>query len=119
MSDDRVLKGIGLRLIAIFFLSTMSALVKLAESRGASLFETMFWRQACALPVVLAFVMAGPGLKSLRTTRLTGHATRAMIGLVGMVRQGVYAESNVAEVLVFEDHGYAAHIFSKNSGAVQ
>ena len=34
MTGDRVLKGIGLRLIAIFFLSTMSALIKLAESHA-------------------------------------------------------------------------------------
>lgn len=86
MSGDRVLAGIALRLLAIFFLSTMSALVKWGEHRGATLFEGMFWRQACALPVVLAFVMRGPGGQaSLRTTRFRGHLARAMVGLVGMV----------------------------------
>lgn len=85
MPGDRILKGLGLRLLAIFFLSTMSALVKLAETRGATLFETMFWRQLCALPVVLAFVMAGPGLRTLRTTRFSGHLARSAVGLVGMV----------------------------------
>ena len=116
MSDDRVLKGIGLRLIAIFFLSTMSALVKLAESRGASLFETMFWRQACALPVVLAFVMAGPGLKSLRTARLKGHAARAMVGLVGMVFTfGAVMLLPLAEATTFQ---FTVPIFATLLGAL-
>ena len=61
MSSDRILAGIALRLLAIFFLATMSALIKWGEHRGATLFEGMFWRQACALPVVLAFVVRGRG----------------------------------------------------------
>ncbi|PCG10181.1 DMT family transporter [Sphingomonas ginsenosidimutans] len=85
MSSDRILAGIALRLLAIFFLATMSALIKWGEHRGATLFEGMFWRQACALPVVLAFVVRGPGLASLRTARFRGHLARAMVGLVGMV----------------------------------
>ncbi|MFZ3485225.1 DMT family transporter [Sphingomonas sp. 3-13AW] len=85
MSGDTILKGVGLRLLAIFFLSTMSALVKLAETRGATLFETMFWRQFCALPVVIAFVAAGPGLASLRTHRFKAHLGRSAVGLLGMV----------------------------------
>ncbi|KTT96707.1 permease [Sphingomonas yabuuchiae] len=116
MSDDRVLKGIGLRLIAIFFLSTMSAFVKLAESRGASLSETMFFRQLCALPVVLAFVLAGPGLASLRTTRLKGHAKRAMVGLVGMVFTfGAVMLLPLAEATTFQ---FTVPIFATLLGAL-
>jgi drug/metabolite transporter (DMT)-like permease len=85
MPSDTILKGVGLRLLAIFFLSTMSALVKLAETRGATLFETMFWRQFCALPVVIGFVAMGPGLRSLRTQRFGAHLGRSAVGLVGMV----------------------------------
>ncbi|MFV0623560.1 DMT family transporter [Sphingomonas sp. ac-8] len=85
MPGDTILKGVGLRLLAIFFLSTMSALVKLAEARGATLFETMFWRQFCALPVVIGFVAMGPGLRSLRTTRFRAHLGRSAVGLMGMV----------------------------------
>jgi drug/metabolite transporter (DMT)-like permease len=85
MPGDTILKGVGLRLLAIFFLSTMSALVKLAEARGATLIETMFWRQFCALPVVVAFVAAGPGLATLRTTRFRAHLGRSAVGLMGMV----------------------------------
>jgi drug/metabolite transporter (DMT)-like permease len=85
MAGDTILKGVGLRLLAIFFLASMTALVKLAETRGATLFETMFWRQFCAIPVVLAFVGMGPGLRSLRTTRFGAHLGRSATGLVGMV----------------------------------
>ncbi|WP_294273548.1 DMT family transporter [uncultured Sphingomonas sp.] len=117
MTGDRVLKGIGLRLIAIFFLSTMSALIKLAESHGATLSETMFFRQFCALPVVLAFVMAGPGgLRALRTMRLKGHATRAMIGLVGMVFTfGAVILLPLAEATTFQ---FTVPIFATLLGAL-
>ncbi len=116
MTGDRVLKGIGLRLIAIFFLSTMSALIKLAESRGATLFETMFWRQACALPVVLGFVLAGPGLGSLRTKRFKGHLARSMVGLVGMVFTfGAVLLLPLAEATTFQ---FTVPIFATLLGAL-
>lgn len=117
MPGDRVLAGIALRLLAIFFLSTMSALVKLAESRGATLFETMFWRQACALPVVLAFVARGPGgLGSLRTKRLRGHLARSMVGVVGMVFTfGAVLLLPLAEATTFQ---FTVPIFATILGAL-
>lgn len=116
MPGDRVMKGLALRLLAIFFLSTMSALVKLAETRGASLPETMFWRQFCALPVVLAFVAAGPGLGSLRTTRFKGHLARSMVGLVGMVFTfGAVLLLPLAEATTFQ---FTVPIFATILGAL-
>lgn len=116
MPGDRVLKGLALRLLAIFFLSTMSALVKLAETRGASLPETMFWRQFCALPVVLAFVAAGPGLASLKTTRFKGHLARSMVGLVGMVFTfGAVLLLPLAEATTFQ---FTVPIFATLLGAL-
>ena len=85
MPSDTIRKGVGLRLLAVALLSTMSALVKYAEMRGASLPETMFWRQFCALPVVLAFIAAGPGFRSLRTRRFKGHLARSVVGGTGMI----------------------------------
>ncbi|MDG5489792.1 DMT family transporter [Sphingomonas sp. BGYR3] len=85
MPAERILTGIGLRLLAIFLLSAMTALVKLAVQRGATLPETMFYRQLASLPVVLAFVAAGPGLASLRTRRFGAHLRRAVVGTMGMV----------------------------------
>ncbi len=84
-NSDRILKGVSLRLLAIFCLASMAALIKLAEARGAQLGEIMFFRQLCALPLVLAFVMLGPGLASLKTDRFGSHLTRSIVGLVGMV----------------------------------
>jgi drug/metabolite transporter (DMT)-like permease len=82
---DRVLTGLALRLFAIACLSTMSALIKLAETRGAGLVETMFHRQLWAVPLVTAWVAAGPGLRSIRTERFGAHVGRTAVGLTGMV----------------------------------
>lgn len=85
VATDRVFKGLALRLFAIACLSTMSALVKLAESRSATLGETMFHRQFWAALLVTGWIAAGPGLQSVRTARFGAHAARAATGLVGMV----------------------------------
>lgn len=82
---DRVLTGLALRLFAIACLSTMSALIKFAETRGAGLVETMFYRQLCAVPLVMAWIAAGPGLGSIRTGRFGAHLSRTAVGLTGMV----------------------------------
>ncbi|RYE03740.1 MAG: DMT family transporter [Sphingomonadales bacterium] len=63
----------------------MMALVKFAEAGGATLLELLFFRQMCALPVVMIWLANGPGLASVRTTRIGAHAKRAAIGLCGMV----------------------------------
>jgi drug/metabolite transporter (DMT)-like permease len=84
-APEHVLKGIALRLFAIACLSTMSALIKLAEARGATLFETMFHRQLWAVPLVAGWIAAGPGLGSVRTRRFGAHVVRTAVGLTGMV----------------------------------
>lgn len=83
---DQILKGILLRLVAIFALSTMGALIKLAESGGAHIAEMLFFRQLFALPMVLMWlVLWGPGLSTIRTNRIGAHMTRTAIGLGGMI----------------------------------
>lgn len=82
---QRPLYALGLRLLAIAALATMSAMIKLASMHGVQLAETLFFRQFFAVPVVLAIVLAGPGLASLRTARIGRHVTRTLFGLVGMV----------------------------------
>lgn len=86
MSGDRILPGLGLRLVAVLLLTLMGALIKLAEARGAKLPELMLFRQLFAIPVVVTWVALGPGqgLGTLRTGRLGAHATRATLGLVSM-----------------------------------
>lgn len=85
MGGDHILKGLALRLFAVACLSTMSALIKLAEARGAGLVETMFHRQLWAVPLVTAWIAAGPGLQSIRTRRFGAHVARTAVGLTGMV----------------------------------
>lgn len=62
----------------------MSALIKLAEARGANLVELLFSRQAASIPLVAAFVAIGPGLGVFRTQRLGAHALRCVVGLTSM-----------------------------------
>ncbi len=84
-TSDRVMLGIAMRLLAVLLLSTLSALIKIAETRGANLAEIMFFRQGCAVPVVVAYMMiAGPGLGAIRSNAFRGQVVRAAIGLTGM-----------------------------------
>lgn len=82
---QRPLYALGLRLLAIASLATMGALIKLASMHGVQLAETLFFRQLFAVPIVLAVVLSGPGLASLRTARAGRHVTRTIFGLIGMV----------------------------------
>ncbi|MCW3848980.1 DMT family transporter [Sphingomonas sp. LB-2] len=84
-NPDRALTGLALRLFAIFCLASMAALIKLAEAHGASLVEILFHRQLWAVPVVMAWLAAGDGLGTIRTTRFGAHVGRTAVGLAGMV----------------------------------
>lgn len=85
MAKDRIFLGLAMRLLAVLGLSTMGALVKLAQVRGAAFVETMFFRQLCAVPVAALWVALGPGLATLRTERIGAHITRTAVGVTGMV----------------------------------
>jgi drug/metabolite transporter (DMT)-like permease len=76
--------ALGLRLFGISCLAIMTVLIKLASDSGVKLPEIMFWRQGVAVPVVLAWVLMGPGLPSLATQRFGAHVTRSALGLTSM-----------------------------------
>jgi drug/metabolite transporter (DMT)-like permease len=83
-SNPRLL-ALALRLFGISCLSVMAVLVKLASDAGVHLGEIMFWRQSLAIPVVIIWVIAGPGgLASLKTLRFGAHVTRSALGLTSM-----------------------------------
>jgi len=82
---DRILTGLGLRLLAALCLASMAALIKLAETRGAYLVEILFFRQASAVPLVMLWLAFGPGLGTVRTQRMGAHLLRTAVGLTGMV----------------------------------
>lgn len=84
INRDRVLYGVALRLGAVAVFAVMNALIKLAEGAGAHLAELLFFRQTFALPLVLAWIMAGPGLGTIRTARIGAHLSRAALGLISM-----------------------------------
>lgn len=84
MGGDRILTGLGLRLIAVTLLTGMGAMLKLAQARGANLAELMLFRQLFAVPVVVGWVAIGPGLATLRTRRIGKHLLRVTLGLTGM-----------------------------------
>lgn len=77
--------ALGLRLLAVLGLSSLSLFVKLASESGIRLPEIMFWRQFAAAPVALAWIVASAGLAGLKTQRLGAHVRRSFLGLVGMV----------------------------------
>lgn len=107
---DRPLAGIALRLTAVALLAVMFAAAKLAEARGARLAEILFWRQAVAVPVVLAWVLAGPGLASLSTARPGAHVRRMVVGLSGMACNfGAVLLLPLAEATTF---GFTVPIFA-------
>lgn len=81
---ERRLVAIACRLFAAVALTVMFALVKLVDARGVSLPESLFYRQAMALPLVLGWIAIGPGWTSLRTRRIGAHFWRTAIGLAGM-----------------------------------
>lgn len=75
----------GLRLLAMVLTTVMFALVKIASDRGAHVVETLFYRQLFSLPVIVGGAMIGPGLASLTPRRMGWHASRATVGMIGMV----------------------------------
>ncbi|MFM6852992.1 MAG: DMT family transporter [Sphingopyxis sp.] len=80
----RPVAAIVLRLMAVAALGAMFALVKLSAGRGVHIVESIFYRQALALPLVVIWIACGPGFASLRTDRLGDHLSRMGIGLTAM-----------------------------------
>ncbi|MFM7027538.1 MAG: DMT family transporter [Chakrabartia sp.] len=82
---DRRMLALGMRLLSVLALSSMSLLVKLASESGIRLTEIMFWRQFAAIPVALTWVALTAGFASLRTQRFGAHLRRSFLGVTGMV----------------------------------
>jgi drug/metabolite transporter (DMT)-like permease len=76
--------ALGIRLVTAVVFATMAMLVKLASERGVHLVEMIFWRQALTVVLIASGLALFGKLATLRTKRLGGHATRAVMGGVGM-----------------------------------
>jgi len=83
-APTNMLGGIALRLAAMLGLSLMFVVVKLVAERGIHIAESLFWRQAFALPFVFVWALTHGGIGILRTQRLATHSRRAAMGLAGM-----------------------------------
>ena len=83
--EERVFLAIGLRLLAMLFLATMFTLVKLADARGVNLFESLFYRQALAMPIVFGWICLTQNARAVRTRHIGKHLSRTGLGLIGMM----------------------------------
>jgi drug/metabolite transporter (DMT)-like permease len=83
--EERPFLAIGLRLIAMLCMSIMFAAVKMLNSWGVNLVETLFYRQALALPMVFAWIAFTVGPGAIRTKRIGAHSSRTALGLLGMI----------------------------------
>lgn len=77
-------RGIALRVVAAMCWACMGALLKLGAMRGAGIVELILYRSLFGLPVVLLWVLAGPGLDSLRVQSWRAHVWRGTIGIASM-----------------------------------
>jgi len=76
--------GIILRLLAVFLLSSMFMLVKVAGDMGVHVLESLFYRFLFGFLFMFTWLVLGPGLKSVKTNRLRLHSFRTLIGVVAM-----------------------------------
>ncbi|MDF0544507.1 DMT family transporter [Sphingobium sp. H39-3-25] len=83
--EERPFLAIGLRLLAMLSMSIMFAAVKMLNSWGVNLVESLFYRQAMALPLVFAWIAFTDGPGAVRTTRIGAHSSRTALGLLGMI----------------------------------
>lgn len=83
--QQRPVLALAVRVAAVAMLATLMALVKLLhQDHGVHLGEIMFWRQFITVPLILAFVLYRRQLFRLKTTRVTHHFRRGILGLIGM-----------------------------------
>lgn len=81
---DRFLTGAGLRLLAVFLITAMSAIIH-AIGEGVELGQIIFWRSAAAIiPILVYMVLRGQFPQALRTTNPRMHVTRGLFGVVTM-----------------------------------
>jgi len=84
VSRKRFIEGVGLRLLAAFLMTAMSAAVH-GAAETVPVGQIMFWRSALALiPICLYMIWLGEFPKALRTQRPGLHATRSIFGAFSM-----------------------------------
>lgn len=76
--------GIGLRLLAAFLITAMSALIREASDK-ATLGQIIFWRSAVAIiPICIYMALRAQFPAALRTSRPGAHVLRGVLGAAAM-----------------------------------
>lgn len=84
MTANTSLNGIGLRLLAAFLITAMSAMVAVA-TREVGLGQIVFWRSAVALiPICAYMAICREFPAAIATTRPGLHLTRSLFGALSM-----------------------------------
>lgn len=84
VSQDNFIQGVGLRLLAAFLMTAMSAAVH-AAAETVPIGQIMFWRAAIALiPICLYMMWLKEFPNALRTQRPGLHVTRSLFGAFSM-----------------------------------
>lgn len=76
--------GMAMRVLAMFVLALMFAGVKMAADRGVHVVESLFWRQAMGVPIILLWLKLQGALGDIRTRSPMAHAVRMMLGVSAM-----------------------------------
>ncbi|WOE74189.1 DMT family transporter [Alterisphingorhabdus coralli] len=85
LQQNRPAQGLAMRLLAVFALATMMALVKMAADRGVNTLESVFYRQAIAILFLIPIILSQGGFATVKTQRLGTHMQRLLVGLTGMM----------------------------------
>ena len=83
--EQNKLLGILLRLGAASAFGVMAAMLKLAADEGVAATEMLFYRAAFGLPVVVLWLMLGPGFGAVRTRRPLAHLGRSALGIASIL----------------------------------
>lgn len=107
---QRPMLALAIRLLAAFLLSVLLMLVKVVGSRGVSLVEAMFWRQAIPALLVGGWLAAAGQQHLFLTERFRAHMVRAIYGTTGMfMTLGVVMLLPLAEATVL---GFLSPVFA-------
>ena len=84
LNQNDFLQGVGLRLLAAFLMTAMSAVIH-AVAQEAALGQIIFWRSAVALiPICLYMAARGEFPHALRTQKPGLHVVRSLFGAFSM-----------------------------------
>lgn len=106
----RNLRGIVLRSLAVLGFAAMIAALKKASEGGAGAIEMVFYRSLFGMPVVLVWLMLGPGIGVIRTRRPRAHLIRSAIGISGVLLNfGALSRLSLPDAVMI---GFSAPIFA-------